>query len=174
MTDPDSRAEFETWALDYYCSEIQERDRDSYTSHVLSDAWIGWQAARRTLPQGYAAGIEAAAKMCEELVGGPAVREAAIVPAHRIRTLPSPDAGVVEKWMGIESAPRDGTNILAIDEHGEQIVVCWERLLPKRGGWIFARTVSGEIATPHMSLTAWQPLPAPPALAALRTIGETE
>jgi hypothetical protein len=42
-----SREAFEAWAIKYYCSEIQERDGDSYTSHVLSDAWAGWQAVSK-------------------------------------------------------------------------------------------------------------------------------
>lgn len=70
------------------------------------------------------------------------------------------------EWRGIESAPRDGTPILAWGPHGhDQMVVCYgddwpygeDRTIP---GWsTLDGPIYGEV------FTHWQPLPAPPPTA---------
>lgn len=84
-----------------------------------------------------------------------------------------------ERWQPIETAPKDGTWILGINNRGNQAVIIWSdrahdlgRLVP---GWIhpfsdmgrspFWNGACGSVAT-H-----WMPLPAPPAAAAERGEG---
>lgn len=75
-------------------------------------------------------------------------------------------------WQPIETAPRDGTWILGINNRGKQAVIIWQdAALPANGttpypGWIhpfsngrlsdFWNGACGSVAT-H-----WQPLPPPP------------
>lgn len=63
------------------------------------------------------------------------------------------------EWQPIETAPKDGTVILA--NAGKRVVMCqWEKWPDGRAGWY---------AFPHNAilkkelLTHWMPLPAPPA-----------
>lgn len=135
MTDPDSRAEpddalilrlvREHFSADFrhqlLCQrQVGDTNEDAPTFAIQQFALGIWQAARRTLPQGYAAGIEAAAKVCEgteppyllgerPVAASPEAQEIADqmykylgsvreTLAAAVRSLaPSPDAGVVEK-----------------------------------------------------------------------------
>lgn len=68
-------------------------------------------------------------------------------------------------WQGIESAPKDGTAILAINNRGNCAVISWEDKFCH--GWVvhfssfeahpFWNGACGSVPT------NWMPLPAPPA-----------
>jgi hypothetical protein len=65
-------------------------------------------------------------------------------------------------WQPIETAPRDGTNILIVNAsgradwgHNVPRVACWQ----KDGWWGYHET---EQITPHRA-THWMPLPSPPS-----------
>lgn len=65
-------------------------------------------------------------------------------------------------WQPIETAPKDGTVILACDEWGGMFVVKWTACGPK-GQWDL--TEVGSYATdawPSSDPTHWMPLPPPP------------
>ena len=62
----------------------------------------------------------------------------------------------MSEWQPIETAPKDGTSILAIDEDGFYFVVEYAGVLEPYGHqW----TDGGTLLEP----THWMPLPAPPA-----------
>lgn len=59
-------------------------------------------------------------------------------------------------WQPIETAPKDGTEIIAIDDRGEYFVAFWHEASE---GWYFGLfdEVDGKIKPTH-----WMPLPAAP------------
>lgn len=70
------------------------------------------------------------------------------------------DADVVERWQPIETAPKDGTKIIATGQYGVR-VVWW-------GAGAFNRKINAydrdwtDCVTYGFKLTHWRPLPAPP------------
>ena len=56
---------------------------------------------------------------------------------------------MIMEWQPIESAPRDGTRILAIDQTGYVMIVAWE------GEGFLDETMD----YPDWDLIGWQPLP---------------
>lgn len=64
-------------------------------------------------------------------------------------------------WKPIETAPRDGTQILVWDG---TVFTCAEfRVLRNgRSGWEIGRSVDGQIAFIHGDISHWLPLPEPP------------
>ena len=67
--------------------------------------------------------------------------------------LAAPPTAQAEGWRPIESAPKDGTEILAEDKHGEHAVVTWYEMIFNRGGGrtedcsYWKMTQSGDFAT---------------------------
>lgn len=74
---------------------------------------------------------------------------------------------LVEGWLPIESAPRDGTKVLIVTVEGDGFtaydIVRWIQDTPKRGFWSGKRNayVPGPGAR---RIKGWTPLPAPPAV----------
>jgi len=81
----------------------------------------------------------------------------------------------MDEWQSIETAPKDGTDILASTARGLMVVVSW--LDPTAGdraqgvpsepefGWYMSDGHNDPIHfRAWMSLISWQPLPEPPAL----------
>lgn len=62
----------------------------------------------------------------------------------------------MSEWLGIETAPKDGTGILVWGAaFGEQRIVSWNE---PDNGW-----ESDEGTHPALAFSHWMPLPAPPA-----------
>ena len=70
-----------------------------------------------------------------------------------------------DAWRDIETAPRDGTELLLINDDGIQVVGRWSKHnhVPLYG-WIRQIELYGE-EVDGFDPTHWQPLPAPPAIA---------
>lgn len=74
-----------------------------------------------------------------------------------------------DRWMPIETAPEDGSDIIVYNPSGEGIIgeaYYWND--NGRGGWWWAGTYEGEHMEEPMHIrnawpTHWQPLPAPPS-----------
>lgn len=64
----------------------------------------------------------------------------------------------VVEWQPIETAPRDGTAILA---YGEHLPTYFYAIIFERGEWKYCSQGKGWAAPPGMP-THWMPLPAPP------------
>lgn len=79
------------------------------------------------------------------------------------------------EWQAIDTAPRDGTEIIAYCECGDYWLIRWfpsdkenSELLARygatcRGAWCAGKDVGEAVVIPCLSL--WQPLPAPPPAA---------
>lgn len=68
-----------------------------------------------------------------------------------------------EGWRPIETAPKDGTRIIAIDESGDVRGVSWGRYYV--GCWLTGRTLRTMNAEPEtFNPIGWMPLPDPPKL----------
>lgn len=74
-------------------------------------------------------------------------------------------------WQSIESAPKDGTWILGVNNRGNQAVIIWDDHAPDamgiwRGGWIHpfsdGRLSSFWNGGCGSVVTHWMPLPPPP------------
>jgi hypothetical protein len=86
-------------------------------------------------------------------------------------TPPSTGAG---GWRPIETAPRDGTAILAASvNHDAREVVCWQdggdsgscdRDVSECAGWVNDGPLKDRFYANPRWFTHWMPLPAPPAL----------
>lgn len=65
-------------------------------------------------------------------------------------------------WQPIETAPKDGTQIIVWGSSGDASVV--EYYMAEDGfcGWEIARTASGTRLIMAASATHWRPLPEPP------------
>ena len=62
-------------------------------------------------------------------------------------------------WQPIETAPKDGTKIIAFDHHAGVVIVRWRMRWPETGcEWIEATGEEYENYRP----THWMPLPEPP------------
>jgi hypothetical protein len=67
-----------------------------------------------------------------------------------------------QAWRPMESAPKDGTSILAISEDGEPSVVCWNQVKCQWSGLCGGYFVRNEyFAFIHPSPVGWLPLPEP-------------
>jgi len=101
--------------------------------------------------------------------------EAEAIKAWNTRAKPPTD--MVEKWQSIETAPKDGTWILGINNRGNQAVIIWSEDAPHwaqrsrekgeyRGGWIHPFTDSVQSTFWNGGCgsvpTHWMPLPACP------------
>lgn len=60
-----------------------------------------------------------------------------------------------QSWQPIETAPKDGTSILATEIDGEPVVSYFDE-----GGWVYSWHAYDGYH--HWNPTHWQPLPAPP------------
>lgn len=60
-----------------------------------------------------------------------------------------------QSWQSIETAPKDGTSILATEIDGEPVVSYFDE-----GGWVYSWHAYDGYR--HWNPTHWQPLPAPP------------
>jgi hypothetical protein len=74
-----------------------------------------------------------------------------------------------DRWLPIETAPKDGSDIIVYNPSGEGIVgEAYYSNDNGRGGWWWAGTYEGEHMEEPMHIrnawpTHWQPLPAPPS-----------
>ena len=75
----------------------------------------------------------------------------------------------MSEWQPVETAPKDGTPILAHCKNGATYAVWWsdvdERSLGLEPGWLLVG--GGELArktSDARTLTHWMPLPAPPCV----------
>ncbi|MFP5078252.1 DUF551 domain-containing protein [Rhizobium sp. YIM 134829] len=86
------------------------------------------------------------------------VLEGALLPAH-----PEPDAGRVEGWQPIETAPKDGTKILCICMRTDEAVkhrlgiIAVDRWTKQYDGW-------ANFNERFWPATHWMPLPLPPQI----------
>ena len=85
---------------------------------------------------------------------------------------PTQSAPVGEGWRPIESAPRDGTCVLAGSTNHDAVeAVCWQDGLPSGStfdgeveeGWVNDGPIKDRFYANPRWFTHWQPLPAPPA-----------
>jgi hypothetical protein len=68
------------------------------------------------------------------------------------------------KWQSMETAPRDGTPILAWDGHGV-LCVGYREVSDGTAIWEIGHSVAGFYIIPALALTHWMPLPEPPRAA---------
>jgi len=76
-------------------------------------------------------------------------------------TRPREDSGVVDEWRPIETAPRDGSNVIVFEPFSDPVVAFFSQMNRK---WLGPRDSYGDAEV--MQPTHWRPLPQPPALAA--------
>ena len=63
-------------------------------------------------------------------------------------------------WQDIETAPKDGTNILLFVPYGNQVLISrWTRFSQMQGQWAWSDFKTGPL--PY-DPTHWMPLPPPP------------
>lgn len=138
-----------------------EKDVRTFSARILS-ALEPSVARSQALEEGYRQGIEAAAQKAAEMLvfadtTSTADRE---IPAA-IRALSSPDhadAGKVEGdgWLPIESAPKDGTPVLAYQ--AGRYFKCWLECDRYEGGYFWQDEEDSEPSPTH-----WRPLPSAPS-----------
>ena len=67
----------------------------------------------------------------------------------------------MSEWQPIETAPKDGTEVLVWSEHGGVESAYWEAGCYGHSGWTIYQ-IRTEIAEPDFPPTHWMPLPEPP------------
>lgn len=164
------REAFEAWFSDQgqYPKAIQRRD-DGYLLSTAQSAWDTWQAraaidaalaARGAVPAGlpeidYEALIKAAyardKKWAQGTNGCIAFKHGAEWFRDQVASAPQQ---VAQPWMPIETAPKDGTRVLLVIDHGEWGDKIWTGLWAN--GWMVSY---GKTSNPP---THWMPLPAEP------------
>ena len=75
---------------------------------------------------------------------------------HCAVALGSPPEGMVGGWMPIETAPKNGTEILGYTEEVGALVLYWDSMTGEMDHWSDGRSVS------FWKPTHWMPLPAAP------------
>jgi len=67
-----------------------------------------------------------------------------------------------QQWQPIETAPRDGTQIVAVDCDGQRMVAEYSVLSDGTSVWEIGHSSDGYILHCGAPLTHWMPLPEPP------------
>lgn len=67
----------------------------------------------------------------------------------------------VGKWQPIETAPKDGTEILIVERNGRRRVAKWLEPWGSKGDW-YVQVSTGDDHYPTIEVIGWQPLPSPP------------
>lgn len=62
------------------------------------------------------------------------------------------------EWQPIETAPKDGTHILVVNNEGEMDVMVWSDESSAGGDWRDPYDIGGGMA----GIAHWMPLPEPP------------
>lgn len=65
-------------------------------------------------------------------------------------------------WQPIETAPKDGTNILLFNDKGNMATALWQGTGPMEGWWLRGGNKPDYFFNGHRSPTHWMPLPAAP------------
>jgi len=76
-----------------------------------------------------------------------------------------------QQWQPIETAPKDGTNILICGQGSEGYYVSdvkWD------GEWMLFNVASDDWTEPTFKVSHWMPLPAPPAVSDTSTLGNSK
>lgn len=73
-------------------------------------------------------------------------------------------------WQPIETAPKDGTNVLLINRKGNQAAGLWMNSLLGVGWYLRGGNQPDTFFNDHHGPTHWMPLPPPPS--AIRARGE--
>lgn len=76
---------------------------------------------------------------------------------------PAPQPAKADAWQQIETAPKDGTNILLINRKGNIASGLWQNL-PRLSGWVLRGGNEPNVFfNDHHGPTHWMPLPAAPS-----------
>ncbi len=73
--------------------------------------------------------------------------------AHAVLT-----AMAQQRWLPIESAPKDGTNVLLLNRKGNIAAGLWQQ----ESWWLRGGSYPNAFFNDHHGPTHWQPLPPPP------------
>lgn len=88
-----------------------------------------------------------------------------------------PTAQVAERqpltgWQPIETAPRDGTNVLLVNHKGNMATGMWMNSPFSIGWWLRGGIGPDAFFNDHFGPAAWQPLPTPPGIVSSSSSGE--
>ena len=65
-------------------------------------------------------------------------------------------------WQPIETAPKDGTNVLLVNRKGNMATGLWQGRGVMAGWWLRGGNGPNVFFNDHHGPTHWMPLPAPP------------
>lgn len=67
------------------------------------------------------------------------------------------------EWQSMETAPKDGTNVLLINRRGNMATGLWQGSEHSEGWWIRGGSLPSVFFNDHHGPTHWMPLPKAPA-----------
>jgi hypothetical protein len=136
---------------------LSDRAYCNYIEQMRRDVCLGWEhkAAHGKFGEAELKGHTVAGEM---LGRHKAFAEAAnaLRGSDAPLTYPSPPAGMVGGWMPIETAPKNGTEILGYTEEGGALVLYWDSMTGEMDHW------SDGMSVRFWKPTHWMHLPAAP------------
>jgi len=150
------REAFEKWvASQGFTSKPERRSSGKYVNGQIQGNWLAWQARAHLAQPAQAVDAGAIREVIDDLrtwhdEGTDSMADSLT------RALSGEKAGPVDGWQPIETAPKDGEDILATDGTA-MLVTYW---YGASTGWLYRYTDHG---VDGWSPTHWMPLPASPA-----------